>query len=453
MNEIFFADNLPPTFGEAQPNMGAASNTTNTSRRRARVVIVGAGFAGIETAKALRHAQVDITLIDRRNHHLFQPLLYQVATASLSPGDITWPIRSIFRDQPNVTVQLADVSGVDTGERIVTDGLRRWSYDYLVIATGVGHSYFGRDDWANHAPGLKTVEDATELRRRLLLAFERAELCEDPRERQALMRIAVIGGGPTGVELAGAIAELAHRTLPKEFRNIDPTKAEILLIEAGPRLLPAFPERLSAVAQESLKSMRVTVRTGATVTSCSEKGVIIAGHEKIEAATLVWAAGVKASPAASWLNAPQDRAGRVAVCSDLSVPGFPEIFVIGDTATTKDDNGGLVPGVAPAAKQMGRHVGSLIANRVAGVAGESRFRYKHTGDLATIGRKSAVVRIGGLALTGFAGWLFWCIAHVWFLIGFRSRIVVTFDWIWSYLTAHRGARLIAERGSGNKAPG
>ncbi|MBX9702312.1 MAG: NAD(P)/FAD-dependent oxidoreductase, partial [Acetobacteraceae bacterium] len=376
---------------------------------RPRIVILGAGFGGLEAARSLRHAPVDITLIDRRNHHLFQPLLYQVATAALSPGDIAWPIRGIFRGQRNVTVLLAEATGVDPDRRLLhTDG-GAIPYDMLVLATGAAHGYFGNEHWASHAPGLKTIEDATELRRRLLLAFERAELSDDPAERARLLTFAVIGGGPTGVEMAGAIVELARHTLRGEFRRIDPRNARVMLIEAGPRLLPTLPPELSATAQRSLEAMGVEVLTGRPVTDVTADAVML-GDQRIPAGTVLWAAGVRASPAASWLGVEADRAGRAVVEPDLSVPGHPEIFVIGDTAAAKDDKGRPVPGIAPAAKQMGRFVARVIAARAAGAtspraAGATpprasgatpprAFASRHPGDLATIGRRSAVVELG-----------------------------------------------------------
>ena len=412
---------------------------------RPRVLIIGSGFGGVETARALRRAPVDVTLIDRRNFHLFQPLLYQVATAALSPGDIAWPIRSVFRQQPNVRVFMAEVSGVDVDARTVTDGRATLPYDYLVLATGATHSYFGHDKWAAYAPGLKSLDDAATLRERLLVAFERSELSNDPAEQRRQMTTVIVGGGPTGVEMAGAVAELTHKTFDGEFRKIDPAGARIVLVEAGPRLLAAFPERLSEVTRRSLEAMQVEVRTGTVVTACDERGVVVGDGERIEAATVAWAAGVAASPAAAWVGAPRDRAGRVQVQADLSLPGHPEIFAIGDTATINRADGRPVPGVAPAAKQMGRYVGSVIASRVADRAPPPPFRYRHTGDLATIGRKSAVVSFGALRLSGFLGWLFWSMIHVWFLIGFRSRLVVSINWLWSYVTFQRGARLIPDR--------
>jgi NADH dehydrogenase len=421
--------------------------TPQPARSRPRVVILGAGFGGLEAARALARAPADITLVDRHNHHLFQPLLYQVATAALSPGDIAWPIRSIFRRQRNVQVVMAEATGIDTATCIVHAGELALPYDALVLATGATHSYFGRDDWAPVAPGLKQIEDATDIRRRLLLAFERAELTAEEAERRRLLTFVVVGGGPTGVELAGAMVELARHALAREFRRIDPSQARIVLIEAGPRILPTFPEELGRVAHRSLERMGVQVLTGTRVTECEATGVQC-GEERIAASTIVWAAGVVASPVGGWIGAERDRAGRVKVAPDLSVPGHPDIFVLGDLAAVTDAKGRPVPGNAPAAKQMGRHVGRLLAARAAGSAaptGTAPFTYRHHGDLATIGRRSAVVALDGIRLTGLIGWWFWGIAHVWYLIGFRSRVVVSFEWLWSYLTFQRGARLITGR--------
>ncbi|MBV8688057.1 MAG: NAD(P)/FAD-dependent oxidoreductase [Alphaproteobacteria bacterium] len=417
-----------------------------------RVVIVGAGFGGIEAARALRKAPVDVTILDRRNFHLFQPLLYQVATAALSAGDIAWPVRSIFRRQRNARVLLAEVTGVDrAARRLRVEGGAAVPYDHLVLATGARHSYFGHDEWSDAAPGLKGIDDAMLLRGRLLAAFERAELAEDPAEQRRLMTIVIVGGGPTGVELAGAVAELAHNSLSGEFRAIDPREARIVLVETGPRLLGAYPEPLSDVARRSLEKMQVEVRTDTAVTAADAGGVTIGDGKRIEAATLAWAAGVAASPAARWLGAPHDHAGRVEVAPDLSVPGHPEICVVGDTAAVARADGRPVPGIAPAAKQMGRYAGRRIAAQVAGRPAPAPFVYRHHGDLATIGRMSAVVSLGPVRLTGLIGWLFWSAIHIWFLIGFRSRIVVAMDWAWSYLTFQRGARLIPER-RGREAP-
>jgi NADH dehydrogenase len=415
------------------------------SARPFRIVILGAGFGGLETARALSRAPVEITLIDRHNHHLFQPLLYQVATAALSPGDIAWPVRTVFRRQRNLRVVMAEATGIDTAARQVLAGPElSIPYDALVLATGATHSYFGRDEWAPIAPGLKTIEDATDIRRRLLLAFERAELTKDAAELRRLLTFVVIGGGPTGVELAGAMVELARHAMPQEFRRIDPAMARIVLIEAGPRILATFPEELGAKARQSLERMGVQVLTGTRVTGCGPTGVEC-GEERIAASTIVWAAGVVASPVGAWIGAERDRAGRINSGPDLSVPGHPEIFAIGDTAAVMDGKGRPVPGNAPAAKQMGRHVGRLLAARAAGRPAPPPFRYRHHGDLATIGRRSAVVELGGIRLTGRIGWWFWGIAHIWYLIGFRSRIVVSFEWLWSYLTFQRGARLITGR--------
>ncbi len=414
----------------------------SAARRRPRVVIVGGGFGGLETAKSLRRAAVEITLIDRQNHHCFQPLLYQVATAALSPADIAWPIRSILSSQGNVRVVMAEVTGVDrVGRRVRTSDGRDYPFDYLVLATGATHSYFGHEEWASVAPGLKRIEDAVDIRRRILLAFERAEVEEDQHERTRLMTFAIVGGGPTGVEMAGAIADTARFTLSRDFRRIDPRAARIVLLEAGPRLLPAFPAPLAAYAEKSLGRMGVEVRTATAVTACHERGVDTADGV-IGAATVIWAAGVRASRAAQWLDAERDRAGRVLVDGDLSVSGAPDIFVVGDAAHVVGEGGRPVPGLAPAAKQMGRHVGKCIAARVAGAALPGRFVYRHYGDLATIGRKSAIVSLGRVRLTGFPAWAFWSAAHIYYLIGARNRLIVALDWIWNYITFQRGARLI-----------
>jgi NADH dehydrogenase len=414
---------------------------------RLRVVIIGAGFGGLEAARALARAPVEVTLVDRHNHHLFQPLLYQVATAALSPGDIAWPIRAIFRRQRNLRVLMAEVTGIEREARLVrtAEGLAL-PYDTLLLGTGATHSYFGHDEWAGVAPGLKTIADATAIRRRLLLAFERAEASSDAAERRRLLTFVVIGAGPTGVELAGAMVELARQAMPHDFRRIDPAMARVVLIEAGPRVLPSFPEELGAYALRSLERMGVQVLTGTRVTRCDAQGVEC-GEERIAASTTVWAAGVVASPAAGWIGAEHDRAGRIKVAPDLSIPAAPEIFVAGDLAAAVDGTGRPVPGNAPAAKQMGRYVGRVIAARAAGRSAPPPFAYRHHGDLATIGRRSAVVALDGIRLTGLVGWWFWGIAHVWYLIGFRSRVVVSFEWLWSYLTFQRGARLITGDGT------
>jgi NADH:ubiquinone reductase (H+-translocating) len=407
----------------------------------AKVVIIGAGFGGIEAAKSLKRAPVKVTVIDRQNHHCFQPLLYQVATAALSPADIAWPIRHILRKQNNATVLMAEVCGIDTSKRLVQVDSVTIPYDYLVLATGATHSYFGHDEWADVAPGLKRIEDATRIRRRILIAFERAELTNDPAERARLLTFAIVGGGATGVEMAGAISEVARQSLAMDFRRIDPTAARIVLIEAGPRIMPTLPENLSDYVQRTLAKKGVEVMTSTRVMSCDTRGVALE-NGGLDAGTIIWAAGVVASPAARWLGAKPDRAGRVNVAADLSVPGHPEIFVIGDTAVVTDQPG--IPGTAPAAKQMGRYVGTLIAARVAGQATPPPFRYHHLGDLATIGRHAAVVKLGRLELTGFLGWLFWSLVHIYFLIEVRDRFIVAFTWLWDYVTFQRGARLITQ---------
>jgi NADH dehydrogenase len=407
-----------------------------------RVLILGAGFGGLETAKTLRHAPVDITLIDRQNYHCFQPLLYQVATAALSPADVAWPIRHILRQQKNATVLMAEVNGIDPATRIVTTEAGPFSFDFLVIATGARNSYFGHHHWAELAPGLKRIEDATRIRRNILSAFEEAELARDEAERKRLLTFVIIGGGPTGVEMAGAIAEIARQTLARDFRRIDPRTARIVLIEAGPRLLPTFSERHSNYAREALTAMGVDVMTSSPVLECDRRGVNVTSG-RIEAGSVIWAAGITASPAAQWVPAERDRGGRVVVGSDLSLPDFSNIFVIGDTASVKDVSGRPVPGLASAAKQMGNYVGRLIAARVAGQS-LPPFRYRHQGSLATIGRRAAVVELGHIQLRGFIGWLFWSAVHIYFLIGLRNRFVVAITWLWSYITFKRGARLITE---------
>lgn len=415
-----------------------------------RVVIIGGGFAGLEAAKMLGRAPVAVTLIDRHNHHCFQPLLYQVATAALSPADIAWPIRGILSRQKNTRVVMAQVNAIDVEQRLVHSTGGDFTYDQLVVATGATHAYFGHEEWAPHAPGLKRIEDATEIRRRILMAFERAELASDPAVREALTTFVVVGAGPTGVEMAGAIADVAREALPPDFRNIDPRQARVLLVEAGPRVLATFPEPLSAYARHALERRGVEVITGTPVTAIGE-GYAVLGERRIDAGAIVWAAGVAASAAADWLKADRDRAGRVKVAPDLTLPGRPEIFVIGDTAAASMLDGKPVPGVAPAAKQMGRYVGEVIAARMTGRPSPGPFQYRHQGDLATIGRRAAVVRLGRMTLTGFAAWLFWSVAHVYFLIGLRHRIAVAFSWIWDYATFGRRARLITEPASAGPA--
>jgi NADH dehydrogenase len=406
-----------------------------------KVVIVGAGFGGLEAARTLRRTPADVIVIDRQNHHCFQPLLYQVATAALSPADVAWPIRHILRTQQNATVLMADVGSINLQLKLVHTDFGDWSYDYLVVATGAMHSYFGHDEWSEVAPGLKRIEDATRIRRSILIAFEQAEIMTNPDEQRRLLTFAIVGGGATGVEMAGAIAEIARQTLAADFRRIDPRSAHIMLIEAGPRLLPTFPPELSDYVRNTLMQAGVTVKTDTRVMNCDARGVDL-DSGRLDAGTIIWAAGVIASPAAQWLGADADRAGRVKVNPELSVPGHPEIFVIGDVAALADAKGRPIPGTAPAAKQMGQYVGKLIAARIAGRAGRKPFRYMHFGDLATIGRRAAVVKFGGLQLKGFIGWLFWSVAHIYFLIGLRNRFIVAFSWFWNYLTFQRGTRLI-----------
>ena len=420
--------------------MASSRPASSATGQVPRVVIVGAGFGGLSAAMALRREKVQVTLIDRRNYHLFQPLLYQVATAALSPADIAQPIRSILRRQRNATVLLGRVTGVDTAAREVLIGERRVPYDYLIVATGARHAYFGHDEWEAVAPGLKKIEDATDIRRRILLAFEEAENAAHLEDQAPMLTFVVIGGGPTGVELAGAIAELARKALVADFRRIEAHQARVILIEAGPRLLPAFPERLSAVAKRALERLGVEVRRDAAVTACDDQGVMVGG-ERIQAGVVLWAAGVAASPAAKWLSAESDRAGRVKVGADLTPPGHPEIFVIGDTALATDPAGNPLPGIAPAAKQAGQYVAGVIGARLRGRPTRP-FRYRHLGNLATIGRTAAVADFGWLRLTGWVAWLLWGLVHIYFLIGFRNRIVVALDWLWAYLTFQRGARLI-----------
>ncbi|MEX0838348.1 MAG: NAD(P)/FAD-dependent oxidoreductase [Parvibaculum sp.] len=408
---------------------------------RPRVVILGAGFGGLMAAKSLGRAPVDVTLIDRQNYHLFQPLLYQVATATLSPADIAVPIRSTFRDQKNTRVLLGEVETVDRAARavVLADG-RHVPYDYLLVATGARHAYFGHDEWEPFAPGLKKIDDATEIRRRILLAFEKAETETDPEARRNLLTFVIVGGGPTGVEMAGAIIELARKTLVSDFRHIDPSSARVLLIEAGPRLLPAFAETLSAFAEAALARKGVEVKLGEAVTRCSAAGVEM-GEARIGARTIIWAAGVEASPAAKWLGVAGDRAGRVAVTDRLTLPGDDHVLAIGDTAAVTWRDGGLVPGIAPAAKQMGAYAAKAIRTRIKG--GEpAPFRYRHQGNLATIGRTSAIVDFGRIRIKGFLAWFIWGAAHIYFLIGFRNRLIVMLHWIWAYVTLRQGVRLI-----------
>jgi NADH dehydrogenase len=405
-----------------------------------RVVIVGGGFGGLEAARALRKAPVQVTLIDRSNHHLFQPLLYQVATAGLSPADIAAPIRNVLRYQRNAEVLMAEVIGVDTAGKRVLMHDRAQEYDYLILAMGAEDSYFGREEWAEFAPGLKSIPQATDIRRRILLAFEEAEIETDPEKRRALLTFVLVGGGPTGVEMAGAIAELSRMALASDFRHIDPRMARTLLVEAGPRILSAFSEDLSQKAQGALQRLGVEVMTGKKVEAIDAEGVTIAG-ERIPAHTVIWAAGVRASPAGKWLNAEMDRAGRVKVEADCSVPGRPEIFVIGDTATLLQNDRPL-PGVAPVAMQQGRYVAGVIRNRVLNRPALPPFHYHDKGNVATVGRAFAIMEAGKFKMYGFLAWIAWLTIHIFFLIGFRNRFIVLFQWAWAYFTFQRGARLI-----------
>ena len=422
--------------------IGAISSVSPSHAAPPRVVIVGAGFGGLWAAKTLANAAVEIVVIDRENYHLFQPLLYQVATAGLSPADIAAPIRGIVGAYRNVTVLLGEIVGVDVVARAVSImGGRHVPYDYLILATGARHAYFGHDEWEPLAPGLKRIEDATEIRRRILLAFERAESEADADERRRLMNLVIVGGGPTGVELAGAIAELARRALAKDFRNIDPRVTRIILVEAGPRLLPSFPEDLSDDATRRLERLGVEVRLSAPVTAINSSGVTI-GPARVDSRTVIWAAGVAASPAGNWIGAKCDRIGRIEVNRDLSVPDHPEIFAIGDTALALDANGKSLPGIAPVAKQQGRYVGNLIKARLRGAERTEPFHYRSYGNLATIGRKAAVIDFGWIHLRGLVAWVIWSVVHIYFLIGFRNRAIVALDWLWAYFTFQRGARLI-----------
>lgn len=406
------------------------------------VVVLGGGFGGLEAARALAGTSVRVTLVDRRNHHLFQPLLYQVATAGLSAPDIAAPIRRILWRTPNVTVLLAEATGIDVGQRTVllSDGLV--PYDFLIVATGATHSYFGHDEWAAHAPGLKTLEDALELRRRILLAYEQAEREEDPERRRQWLTFVVVGAGPTGVELAGALAEIARHTLARDFRRIDPRSARVILVEGTSRVLPPYPAELSDSARLQLERLGVQVWTGAMVTGVDAHGVELGG-DRIAARTVLWAAGVQASPLGRTLGVPLDRAGRVRVTPELTLPGRSDVFVVGDLSALEQD-GKPVPGVAPAAIQMGRHAARNVLRATRGEPLRP-FRYVDKGTLATIGRSAGVAVLGRVKLTGFVAWLAWLFIHIFFLIGFRNRIMVLIDWAWSYVTFQRGARVITGR--------
>jgi NADH dehydrogenase len=408
------------------------------------VVIVGGGFGGLAVAQGLKGTGVRITIVDQRNHHLFQPLLYQVGTATLATSEIAWPIRQLFRRRKDITTLLGAAAGVDTAARevLLEDG-GRIRYDSLVLATGARHAYFGHDEWEPFAPALKTLEDATSIRRRILLSFERAERESDAAQRHAWLTFVIVGGGATGVELAGAIADLAYVTLPDEFRHIDTRKARVLLIEAGARILPTFTPDLSAYAHAALERLGVEIQLGIPVSECSAQGVVF-GEQRLAAKVILWAAGVRASPAAAWLGAPADGAGRIQVAPDLTAPGRPDIFVIGDTATIDAWHGRPVPGIAPAAKQQGAHVAETIKRRLAGESSPRPFRYRHAGNLATIGKRAAVIDFGWLKVRGYIAWWIWGLAHIYFLIGVRNRLAVALNWLWIYLTGTRGACLITQ---------
>jgi len=405
-----------------------------------RVVVVGAGFGGLNAARRLARERMQVTIIDRTNHHTFQPLLYQVATAGLSPGEIAAPIRGIFRGETNVTVLLEEVIGFDVERKVVHTAEQHIGYDYLVVAAGASHAYFGHDEWQSWAPGLKTIENALEIRRRVLLAFELAERQTVAGDRTESLNFVVVGAGPTGVELAGTLAEICRHVLTHEFRSIDPGRARILLLEGGPRVLPAYAEDLSRSAEEQLRHLGVEVRTNTMVTGM-EPGIVHFGDTRLAAPVILWAAGVSASPLGKMLGAPVDRAGRVMVERDLSIPGHPEVFVIGDLASLNDEHGKPLPGLAPVAIQEGRYVAKAIRWSLEGKR-RRPFHYWDKGSLATIGRAAAVGDIRRLHISGFLAWLAWLFVHIFFLIGFRNRVLVMIQWAWSYLTYERGARLI-----------
>ena len=411
-----------------------------TREQQPHVVIVGAGFGGLRAARVLKHCNVRVTIIDRRNYHLFQPLLYQVATAGLSPNDIAYPIRAVLRKQINAQVFLAEVAAIDTRRRKVFLQDSEVEYDYLILATGAGHSYFGHPEWEAYAPGLKTIEDALEIRRRILLAFERAERETDVERRRALLTFVIVGGGPTGVELAGAIAEIAYTVMVQDFRSIHPQDARIILIEAGARTLPFMPESLSLKAEAALQRLGVEVMKNAPVTSVYQ-GLVMAGNHTIHTGTVLWAAGVAPSQLARSLGVPLDPIGRVPVKSDLSIPGHPEVFVIGDLAACVDETEKLLPGLAAVAVQEGRHAARNILRMCEGLPSEP-FHYVDLGTMATIGRAAAVVNFNWIMLSGFVAWVIWIFVHILLLIGFRNRFVVLFDWAWSYVSFQRSARLI-----------
>lgn len=423
----------------------AVSTSKQPISTKPRVVIVGAGFGGLRAARGLRNAPVDVTVIDRNNHHLFQPLLYQVATAGLSPADICAPIRGILKRQANTSVILREVTGVDLPEQRVLMHDKVVPYDYLILATGARHSYFGHDGWEPFAPGLKSITDATMLRRNILLAFEAAEIETDPDKLRSFLTFVLVGAGPTGVEMAGAIAELAHKALTSDFRHIDPASARIILVEAGPRILATFPERLARKAQKELNHLGVEVRTGAAVAEIDADGVVIAGQH-LAAQTVIWTAGVAASLAGQWLGAETDRAGRVKVLPDLTIPSHPNVFVIGDTASLAQ-NGKPLPGLAQVAMQEGTYAASVITQRLKDAhtgtsSAAAPFHYRDKGNLATVGRSFGIVDLKRIQFTGFIAWVIWLAVHIFFLIGYRNRFLVMFQWAWAYFTFQRGARLI-----------
>jgi NADH dehydrogenase len=415
-------------------------------KTESHVVIVGAGFGGLTCARGLGNAPVKVTIIDRHNYHLFVQLLYQVATAALSPADIAQPIRRIFRRQKNIEVVLGEVTGVDVaGKRVMLGSGQSIPYDRLVIATGSSYSYFGHDEWAKLAPGPKTVDDALAIRSRLLMSFEQAEISTDPDEQAALLTTVIVGGGPTGVEMAGAIAELARYSLARDFRHIDPRKANILLVEAGPRILPAFPEPLADHAVKVLTKLGVTVRTGEAVTGMAP-GVAEIGGKPVRAGTIIWGAGVQASPVANWLGVTPERGGRVAVNSDLSVPGIEGVYVVGDSAATKGPDGALLPALAQVAHQQGTHLGKALRANLTQGTRLPPFRFRNRGNTAVIGRNSAIFDFGRWQVKGWIGWMLWGIYHIYLLTGFDRRVVVVAEWLWSYLTFQQGARLITGEG-------
>src|SRR3989440_1408442 len=438
--EVKNMQEIPETYIEDEQSVTLPGVASRVPAVIPHVVIVGAGFGGLQAARALQDAPVRVTVIDRNNHHLFQPLLYQVATAGISPADICAPIRSILRKQKNADVVLGEVTGVDVEARLVLMHDQSVPYDYLILATGARDSYFGHNDWAQFAPGLKSIVQATAIRRAVLLAYEKAERETDPEKRQALLTFVLVGAGPTGVEMAGAIGGLAHKTLIEDFRHINPKEARIVLVEALPRILPAFDERLANKARKALTRLGIEVRTSSPVEAIDSEGVVVAG-ERIPAKTVIWTAGVAASPAGQWLGAETDRGGRIKVDSDASVPGHPNIFVIGDTASFTQD-GKPLPGVAQVAMQQGQYSASVIADRVAGKPHPETFRYVDKGNMAVIGRFYGIVAIGKLRLAGLVAWFMWLVLHLMFLIGFRNRLVVGFQLLVYFTTFQRGARLI-----------